>query len=131
VRDLVVGDGRDARTEFGLAASQAQQGVDMKYVEIGKQEGARLVTGGQRLSLGKGGHYVAPTLFRRRGQPHAPVPRGSLRSRGRRHSRARLRARAGIGQRVTRAWTFVAERARTENQTQIEREARLRASRRA
>ena len=38
----------------------------MSYIEIGKDEGARVVTGGERAELGgdlNGGYYVQPTIF--------------------------------------------------------------------
>jgi aldehyde dehydrogenase (NAD+) len=51
---LRVGDGLDAATQMGPSVSEAQLQTVMKYVEIGKAEGARLVTGGHRLD--SGGH---------------------------------------------------------------------------
>jgi aldehyde dehydrogenase (NAD+) len=41
--------------------SQLEQ--DISYVAIGRQEGARLVCGGERLTREKDGFYLAPALF--------------------------------------------------------------------
>jgi aldehyde dehydrogenase (NAD+) len=41
--------------------SQLKQDTD--YIEIGKKEGAKLAVGGERLTLGKPGYYLQPTLF--------------------------------------------------------------------
>ena len=60
---LVVGHALDAKTNIGPAVSSAQLNQDLDYVEIGKKEGARLVGGGERLSLGTDGYYIAPALF--------------------------------------------------------------------
>jgi len=52
-------------TEMGPAVDASQLETDMKYVEIGKAEGARLVRGGKRLRDGEHahGHFVEPTVF--------------------------------------------------------------------
>src|SRR4051812_4701766 len=47
---LRVGDGLDPATQMGPSVSRGQLETVMKYVEIGRQEGARLVCGGQRLT---------------------------------------------------------------------------------
>ena len=47
---LRVGDGLDDRTQMGPPVSESQLETVMKYVEIGRSEGARVVTGGNRLS---------------------------------------------------------------------------------
>lgn len=60
---LVVGHALDAKTNIGPAVSSAQLNQDLDYVEIGKAEGARLVGGGERLTLGTDGYYIAPALF--------------------------------------------------------------------
>ena len=60
---LVVGHALDPKTNIGPAVSSAQLNQDLDYVEIGKKEGARLVGGGERLSLGTDGYYIAPALF--------------------------------------------------------------------
>jgi len=62
---LRVGDGLDAATQVGPSVSEAQLQTVMKYVEIGKAEGARLVTGGHRLEGGSyaRGWFHEPTIF--------------------------------------------------------------------
>ena len=64
-RTLVVGDGLDEATEMGPSNSDAQLATVMKYVQIGKDEGATLACGGSRLT-GKAfanGHFHEPTIF--------------------------------------------------------------------
>ena len=60
---LVVGHALDPRTNIGPAVSSAQLNQDLDYVGIGKAEGARLVGGGERLTLDTDGYYIAPALF--------------------------------------------------------------------
>jgi aldehyde dehydrogenase (NAD+) len=59
---LRVGDGLDANSEMGPAVSADQLQIDLSYIAIGKQEGARLVAGGGVIE-GKRGHFIQPTLF--------------------------------------------------------------------
>ncbi len=49
---LKVGDGLDPTTEMGPCINEQQLKTVMKYVEIGKDEGAKLATGGHRLESG-------------------------------------------------------------------------------
>ena len=58
---LRVGDGLDGRTQMGPSISESQLETVMRYVEIGKQEGARLATGGRRID-GRG-WFHEPTVF--------------------------------------------------------------------
>jgi aldehyde dehydrogenase (NAD+) len=62
---LRVGNGLDSSTEMGPCINQAQLEKVMEYVEIGKNEGARLATGGHRLSGGSyaRGWFHEPTVF--------------------------------------------------------------------
>lgn len=48
-------------TQLGPMASAEQMNTVLSYVEAGKEEGARLVTGGARVS--PVGYFVAPTVF--------------------------------------------------------------------
>jgi aldehyde dehydrogenase len=60
------GDPLDTETMIGAQASNDQLEKILSYIEIGKSEGAQLVTGGERAELGgdlSGGYYVAPTIF--------------------------------------------------------------------
>ncbi|MHA6267696.1 betaine-aldehyde dehydrogenase [Aliiroseovarius sp. CAU 1755] len=57
----VIGDPLDPNTSFGPMVSQGQLNIVMTYVENGKEEGARLVYGGERID-GEG-FYMKPTVF--------------------------------------------------------------------
>jgi aldehyde dehydrogenase len=60
------GDPLDTETMIGAQASNDQLEKILSYIEIGKDEGAKLLTGGERTELGgdlNGGYYVAPTIF--------------------------------------------------------------------
>ena len=50
-----LGDPLDPETEQGPQVDQAQFDKIMKYIELGKQEGAECVTGGER--FGDRGYY--------------------------------------------------------------------------
>jgi aldehyde dehydrogenase (NAD+) len=56
-----VGDPFDPDTTQGPQVSQEQCNRIMGYIEAGKKEGARLLTGGKR--LGERGYFVEPTVF--------------------------------------------------------------------
>jgi acyl-CoA reductase-like NAD-dependent aldehyde dehydrogenase len=58
---LVIGDGLKAGVHMGPAVSQDQLDTDLKYIKIGQEQGAKLLTGGSR--TGEGGFYVRPTVF--------------------------------------------------------------------
>jgi aminomuconate-semialdehyde/2-hydroxymuconate-6-semialdehyde dehydrogenase len=62
---LVVGDPRDSATQIGPLVSTEHLDKVMSYIELGHQEGAKLMTGGQRVTTGElaRGNYVAPTVF--------------------------------------------------------------------
>ena len=56
----------DTDTMIGAQASNDQYEKILSYIDIGKQEGARVVTGGEPADLGgelSGGYYVQPTIF--------------------------------------------------------------------
>ncbi len=44
-------------------STRTQLDQDLRYIEIGKQEGAKLAVGGERLKREKSGFYLAPALF--------------------------------------------------------------------
>lgn len=56
-------DPRDPATRMGPLASQAQLDTVMAYIAAGKDEGARVVCGGERTLEDTGGFYVQPTIF--------------------------------------------------------------------
>ena len=60
---IKVGDACEAGIDIGPVVSQAQLEQDLAYVEIGKSEGATLLTGGQRLERTTEGFFLAPALF--------------------------------------------------------------------
>jgi alpha-ketoglutaric semialdehyde dehydrogenase len=64
-RALRVGNGLDAAVQMGPVVSEGQLETVKKYVSIGQQEGARLVTGGHRLESGTHarGYFHEPTIF--------------------------------------------------------------------
>jgi aldehyde dehydrogenase len=66
VKAIVQGNPLDTDTMIGAQASNDQLEKILSYFEIGVQEGARIITGGERVDLGgdlSGGYYVAPTIF--------------------------------------------------------------------
>ena len=64
VKTFKVGDPMDKTTRMGPVVSKAQMDTVLGYIEAGKREGAKLVAGGQRASVGNGkGYYVEPTIF--------------------------------------------------------------------
>jgi alpha-ketoglutaric semialdehyde dehydrogenase len=63
-RKVRVGNGLEG-AEMGPAVDAKQLETDLRYIEIGRGEGARLVTGGTRLTKDglDHGHFVEPTVF--------------------------------------------------------------------
>ena len=60
------GDPLDTETMIGAQASNDQLEKILSYIDIGKSEGATVITGGERADLGgdlSGGYYVQPTIF--------------------------------------------------------------------
>lgn len=60
---LPVGDPTDRGTVVGPVISAAHRDRVEAYVELGRKEGARVVTGGERPEHAGRGFYVAPTLL--------------------------------------------------------------------
>ena len=61
------GDPLDPDTMIGAQASAEQLDKILSYIDIGKQEGAEVLIGGEQNTLGgdlAGGYYVKPTVFR-------------------------------------------------------------------
>ncbi|WP_163334077.1 aldehyde dehydrogenase family protein, partial [Klebsiella aerogenes] len=64
VEAIVQGDPLDPATMIGAQASGEQFEKILSYIDIGKQEGAEVLTGGERNALAgdlAGGFYVKPT----------------------------------------------------------------------
>lgn len=60
------GNPLDTETMMGAQASQMQMDKIQTYLEVGRQEGAKVLCGGGRADLGgdlAGGYYIQPTLF--------------------------------------------------------------------
>ena len=62
---LRVGYQLDPASHLGPLVSKQQLATVERYVKIGKDEGAKIVTGGKRVEVPgiKGGYYYAPTIF--------------------------------------------------------------------
>lgn len=63
---IVQGHPLDTETMVGAQASNDQLEKILSYLDIGRQEGARVLTGGDRAELGgelEGGYYVRPTIL--------------------------------------------------------------------
>ncbi|HEU4547956.1 MAG TPA: aldehyde dehydrogenase [Microlunatus sp.] len=66
VKKIQQGNPLDTDTMMGAQASNDQLEKILSYIQIGAEEGARIITGGERVDLGgdlSGGYYVAPTIF--------------------------------------------------------------------
>lgn len=66
VEKIVQGNPLDTATTMGAQASNDQLEKILSYIDIGRQEGAKVLTGGERNVLEgdlAGGYYVTPTVF--------------------------------------------------------------------
>jgi acyl-CoA reductase-like NAD-dependent aldehyde dehydrogenase len=63
-KKMAPGDPMDPKTRFGAISSRKQMETVLRYIDIGKGEGASLVAGGSRTDIGTGkGYFVQPTVF--------------------------------------------------------------------
>jgi alpha-ketoglutaric semialdehyde dehydrogenase len=64
-KKLKVGNGLEPGVDIGPAVDAPQLDTDLRYIETGRSEGARLVCGGSRLTEGAlaNGYFVQPTIF--------------------------------------------------------------------
>jgi acyl-CoA reductase-like NAD-dependent aldehyde dehydrogenase len=60
---IKVGPGLDEAMEMGPSIADAQWATVLGYIEAGKREGARLLTGGSRPAHLTQGFFIAPTIF--------------------------------------------------------------------
>lgn len=60
---LTIDDALAQGTDIGPVVDQNQLDGDLAYIGIGRQEGARLAFGGERLERSKQGFYLSPALF--------------------------------------------------------------------
>jgi len=58
-----VDDALKSDTDIGPVVDENQLAQDLRYIEIGQQEGAQLAYGGRLLEREKKGHYLEPALF--------------------------------------------------------------------
>ncbi|QSO49251.1 aldehyde dehydrogenase family protein [Alicyclobacillus mengziensis] len=65
ISSMKIGNPKEESVEMGPLADEGQMNTSLHYIEVGKQEGARLLCGGERLTEGDlaYGYYVAPTVF--------------------------------------------------------------------
>ena len=64
-QNIICGDPMNPETNFGALISKDHQQKVLEYIEIGKKEGATLLTGGKALQpeSAPNGFFVAPTIF--------------------------------------------------------------------
>jgi aldehyde dehydrogenase (NAD+) len=61
---MTAGDPLHPKTRLGAIVSKEQMENVLSYIEAGKNEGAKLVAGGQRTDIGTGkGYFIQPTIF--------------------------------------------------------------------
>jgi aldehyde dehydrogenase len=66
VKKIVQGNPLDPKTMVGAQASSEQMEKILSYLDVGKQEGAKVLAGGGRAKINgqlKDGYYVEPTIF--------------------------------------------------------------------
>jgi aldehyde dehydrogenase (NAD+) len=63
MKSLKVDDALKAGTDIGPVVDERQLEQDLKYIALGKKEGAKLAQGGNRLEREKQGYYLEPALF--------------------------------------------------------------------
>lgn len=62
MQKIIVGDPLDEATQVGAITTDAQNQTILGYIDKGRAEGAKVLTGGSVMDLGRGS-YIAPTLF--------------------------------------------------------------------
>ncbi|WP_410971646.1 aldehyde dehydrogenase family protein, partial [Salmonella sp. SAL4437] len=60
---ITVGPASDPSSDTGPVVAQSQLDTVERYVEIGQQEGAKLLIGGERPANLNGGYFYKPTIF--------------------------------------------------------------------
>src|SRR3954454_3442998 len=63
MKNLKIDDAMKEGTDIGPVVDQSQFDQDLKYIELGKKEGAKLAAGGTRLKRATEGFYLEPALF--------------------------------------------------------------------
>ncbi|HEY0427184.1 MAG TPA: aldehyde dehydrogenase family protein [Pyrinomonadaceae bacterium] len=66
-KKMRIGDGSDANTEMGPSVDEKQFGTVLKYIDIGREDGAEMLCGGRRAEGEnlENGYFVEPTVFDR------------------------------------------------------------------
>jgi len=62
-KKIKIGPGLDESVDMGPAVDDKQWKTDLEYIQLGKQEGARLVLGGKKPERPGKGYFVEPTIF--------------------------------------------------------------------
>jgi acyl-CoA reductase-like NAD-dependent aldehyde dehydrogenase len=63
-KKIKLGDPLDPKTRLGALVSEKQMNTVLGYIQDGKNEGAKVLTGGSRASVnGDHGYFVEPTIF--------------------------------------------------------------------
>jgi aldehyde dehydrogenase (NAD+) len=62
-RGLKVGDALDPSSQIGPAVSDTQLEQNLRYVQIARDEGGTVLTGGEALTLATRGYFMAPTVI--------------------------------------------------------------------
>ncbi len=62
-KKMVAGDPLNPKTRLGAIVSKKQMESVLGYIEIGKKEGAQLLSGGERTPVDGKGYFVQPTIF--------------------------------------------------------------------
>jgi alpha-ketoglutaric semialdehyde dehydrogenase len=63
MKKLKVDDALKDGTDIGPVVDKQQLEQDLRYIELGRKEGAKLAAGGERLKRGTEGFYLEPALF--------------------------------------------------------------------
>jgi aldehyde dehydrogenase (NAD+) len=63
MKTLVIDDALKTGTEIGPVVDGRQLEKNLHYLDVGRQEGARLAHGGERLTRDTEGYYMAPAIF--------------------------------------------------------------------
>src|SRR4051812_15975592 len=63
MKNLKIDEALKDGTDIGPVVDQSQLEQDLKYIELGKKEGAKLVEGGVQVKREKEGYYLSPALF--------------------------------------------------------------------
>lgn len=66
VNEIKMGNPLDTETMMGAQASSEQMEKILSYIDIGKQEGAEVLTGGEQNKIegSENGYYIQPTVFK-------------------------------------------------------------------